>query len=240
MFAEGAVVGASDDVDQLPQSRIAASALLPFSILGSLVVALALMLLRNGIERPIGGLQPVPIVIPLKISADVFIDPYLLEHGMQFLLDIDIILEAQLHLLLALQHLLVLVLEEDGAEIVEFWHYGDQLLVVAQLDPLEEVGQDVVVVLEQLGVGCWVEGQVQRQLALLDAEDVVDEGVYVLLLDEVARGESLQLRLEDCDHPPGLPQCCFLYSCPHAGQLLLVLHQQIEPLHPHEVPVLVV
>jgi hypothetical protein len=51
-----------------------------------------------------------------------------------------------------------LVFEENGTEIVEFGHDSDEFLVLFQLYPLEKVGQDAVVALEQLEVDCGVEG----------------------------------------------------------------------------------
>ena len=71
---------------------------------------------------------------------------------MQFLLDVNIVLESQLDFLLALEDLLVLVLEDDGTEVVEFGHQRDQFLVAHQQDGLEEVGKYAVVVADEFQV----------------------------------------------------------------------------------------
>ena len=54
--------------------------------------------------------------------------------------------------------------------------------LVPELNGLEEIGQDLVVIFKQFQVHGWVEWQIKWQLLFLDSKDVVDEGVYVLLL----------------------------------------------------------
>lgn len=76
-----------------------------------------------------------------------------------------------------------MVFEQNGTKIIEFWHNGDEFLVLFQLDALEEVRKDAVVALQQLQVYCGIEWQVQWQLSFLHSEDVVNESVYIFLLD---------------------------------------------------------
>jgi hypothetical protein len=67
-----------------------------------MMALLSLMLLCNGIQRPIDNLQSVSIIISFEIGPNVFVDPYFLQHCMQLFFNIDVILEAKLDLLLSL------------------------------------------------------------------------------------------------------------------------------------------
>ncbi len=64
--------------------------------------ALATVLVSDGIEGPIDWLQSVSVIEALEICPHILVHPYFLQHRVQFLLYVNIVLEAELHLLLAL------------------------------------------------------------------------------------------------------------------------------------------
>ena len=52
---------------------------------------------------------------------------------MKLLPDVNVILQTQFDLLLSLQNLFILIFEQNGTKIVEFWHQSNKFLMILEL-----------------------------------------------------------------------------------------------------------
>ncbi len=68
---------------------------------------------------------------------------------MQLFFNVDVILKTKFDLLLALQYFLVLILEDNGAKVVEFGHQRDKFLLTDQRNRFKEVGKDGVIAVDE-------------------------------------------------------------------------------------------
>jgi len=75
------------------------------------MLSLSVELIRYGVDGPIDSLQTITIVKSIKVSLYKFIYPDFLQHGVQLLTNVNIILQSKFDLLFSLEYLFVLIFE---------------------------------------------------------------------------------------------------------------------------------
>jgi hypothetical protein len=84
----------------------------------------------------------------------MFSDPDLLKHGVKLLFDVNIILKSEFNLLFSFKNLMILVLEEDLTERIEFREKSDNILMVFELNFFEKKGSRLGKCFKKLRINC--------------------------------------------------------------------------------------
>ena len=179
MFSETAVICAFENVNEC----------LNFSIRNHFVrgclamLVVPRMLLRNRIQGPISTSQSISNIKTTEVNFYIFSGPYLFKHRVKFLLDIDIILQAELDFLFAFKYFFVLIFEHYRAEIIKFGKQRYQIFMLFQMQRFEETWNNFIVVVYKLVVKSRIEGQRKRDLAFFHTINIVDEGADVFFFN---------------------------------------------------------
>lgn len=86
----------------------------------------------------------------------MFSDPEFFEHGVELLFDVNVVLKSEFDFLFAFKNLMILVLEEDLTEGVQFGEKSDNVLMVFELNFLKKESGRLGERFKKLRVDCGV------------------------------------------------------------------------------------